>query len=67
MPSNSNEAVIPLRRVRADATQLINRAGELLRLSTVTGHDEVVKDLQNLALHYLNLADRLEQGAANAP
>jgi hypothetical protein len=63
---NSEEKVIPLRRTREDATQLIIRAGELLRLSTETDHEAVMVDLQNLALYYLNLADRLEQGAANA-
>jgi hypothetical protein len=49
-----------------DPTALIIRAGELLRLATETHHAAVTADLEQLALRYLNLADRLELGAAHA-
>jgi hypothetical protein len=51
---------------RDDATALIIRAGELLRLATETSHAAVKADLEYLALRYLNLADRLEFGAARS-
>ena len=63
MSSNSDGTVIALRRGRDDATALIIRAGELLRLATEARYATVVADLERLALHCLNQADRLELGA----
>ena len=68
MPQNSDQTatVVELRRGQEDATALIIRAGELLRLSTETSHPAVIADLEHLALRYLNLADRLELGNARS-
>ena len=68
MPLKFDETatVIELHRGRDEATTLIVRAGELLRLATATGHAAVTADLERLALRYLNLADRLEFGTARS-
>ncbi len=65
MPQSFDETakVVELRPGWNDPTALIIRAGELLRLATVTDHAAVMADLEHLALRYLNLAERLEFGA----